>query len=366
MIAGRPRGGRAAILRRYEGRSAVQSLNGQQLGDYILEAELGRGSMGIVYRARHVERGGQYAIKVLLDALTGDQSFITRFTREARIIANLSHPNIVRVFGAGRQDQYLYFVMEYFHGVTAGRMLKDRKRLPVGQSLEIAAQAADALAYAHQHGKLVHRDIKPENLLVNRWYRVKVLDFGLARVAGLQSITRVGTVVGSLYYVSPEQLLGRELDGRSDVYSLGVSLYEMVTGVRPYRGQSLTEMSKAILGATATPPNELEPTVSPQLERVIAKAMARDLDERYADAAEFCADLRALQAVATHEAPQPLPAHTDPPSPAPTNASKTFAPQGSGFLTPRVRRTLRPTTLEPFPSRSRPDATDGTTRDTPS
>ena len=235
----------------------MQALNGQQLGDYILEAELGRGSMGVVYRAKHVREGGQYAIKVLLDALTSDQSFITRFTREARIIANLSHPNIVRVFGAGRQEQYLYFVMEYFHGMTAGRMLKDRHRLPVGQALEIAAQAADALAYAHEQGKLVHRDIKPENLLVNRWYRVKVLDFGLARVAGLQSITRVGTVVGSLYYVSPEQLLGRELDGRSDVYSLGVSLYEMVTGMRPYRGQSLSDMSKAILGATVTPPSEI-------------------------------------------------------------------------------------------------------------
>jgi serine/threonine protein kinase len=192
-----------------EGRYAVQALNGQQLGDFIIESELGRGSMGVVYLARHAQQGGHFALKVLLDALVSDQSFITRFTREARIIASLTHPNIVRVYGAGRQGQHLYFVMEYFRGVTAGRMLKERERLPVGQAIEIAAQAADALAYAHSHGKLVHRDIKPENLLVDRWCRVKVLDFGLARVAGLQSITRVGTVVGSLYYVSPEQLLGR-------------------------------------------------------------------------------------------------------------------------------------------------------------
>jgi eukaryotic-like serine/threonine-protein kinase len=335
----------------------VQALNGQQLGEYILEAELGRGSMGVVYRARHVSQGGQFAIKVLLDALTSDQSFITRFTREARIIANLSHPNIVRVFGAGRQEQYLYFVMEYFHGVTAGRMLKDRHRLPVGQALEIAAQAADALAYAHQQGKLVHRDIKPENLLVNRWYRVKVLDFGLARVAGLQSITRVGTVVGSLYYVSPEQLLGRDLDGRSDVYSLGVSLYEMVTGVRPYRGQSLSDMSKAILSATVTPPSEIEPTVGPRLEQAIAKAMARDLDARYADAAEFCADLRALQAIAAAEVGPPAHPTPAPPAPpfAPSDVPAAFAPQGSGFLTPRVRRTLRPATLEPLPAKPHND-----------
>jgi serine/threonine-protein kinase len=335
----------------------LQALNGQQLGEYVLEAELGRGSMGVVYRARHVEHGGQYAVKVLLDALASDSSFITRFTRESKIIANLSHPNIVRVFGQGRQAQYLYFVMEYFHGVTAGRMLKERQRLPVGQAIEIAAQAADALAYAHTYGKLVHRDIKPENLLVNRWFRVKVLDFGLARVEGAQSITRVGTVVGSLYYVSPEQLLGRELDGRSDVYSLGVSLYEMVTGVRPYVGQSLSDMSKAILSAQATPPSELVVGVSPRVDEVIARAMARDLGTRYADAGEFCADLRALQETVALE--QDHPAAVQPEPLASEEDLGAFAPQGSGFLTPRVRRTLRHATIEQ--SSARPPRAPGET-----
>lgn len=270
-------------------------LDGAQLGDYVLESELGRGSMGIVYRARDTQ-GKPYAVKVLLDALASDQSFITRFTREARIIAGLSHPNIIKVYGAGRQGHHLYFVMEYFPGVTAGQMLRERGRLPVGQAVEIAAQAADALAHAHAHGNLVHRDVKPENLLVDRWCRVKVLDFGLARVAGLQSITRVGTVVGSLYYVSPEQLLGHQLDGRSDVYSLGVSLYEMVTGLRPYRGQTLTDMSKAILGASAVPPSQIESGVMPELEAIIGRAMARDLGVRYTAASDLRDDLRTLQA----------------------------------------------------------------------
>lgn len=287
---------RGVGLPAHEGRCAVQGLNGLRLGDYILEDELGRGSMGVVYRARHAQDAKPYAVKVLLDALASDQSFITRFTREARIIAGLSHPNIIKVYGSGRQGQHLYFVMEYFPGQTAGHMIKERGRLPIGQAIEIAAQAADALEHAHQHGALVHRDVKPENLLVDRWCRVKVLDFGLARVAGLQGITRIGTVVGSLYYVSPEQLLGQQLDGRSDVYSLGVSLYEMVTGQRPYRGQTLTDMSKAILGATPTPPHEIEPGVPPELERIIGRAMARDLDARYPHAADLCADLRALQA----------------------------------------------------------------------
>jgi serine/threonine protein kinase len=274
----------------------LRSLVGQQLGDYLLEEELGAGSMGIVYRARHVVQGKIYAVKVLLEALAFDESFITRFVREARIVANLHHPNIISVYEAGRQGSLIFFVMEYFSGVTAGHLLRERERLPSGLVMEIAAQAADALAYAHVEGRLVHRDIKPENLLVDRWCRVKVLDFGLARIQGAKSITMAGTVVGSLYYVAPEQLLGYELDGRSDVYALGISMYEMLTGVRPYHGQTLTEMSDAILGAVAVPPRRIEPSVPRELEQLVARAMARDLNQRYRNASELYADLRALQA----------------------------------------------------------------------
>lgn len=273
----------------------MDSLAGQRLGPYVLEDELGRGSMGVVYRARDLSNGGTVAVKVLLDALAEDMSFVTRFIREARIVAMLHHANIIQVYDAGRQDQHIYFAMEYFPGVTAGSLLRERTRLPVLQVVEIAAQAADALAYAHTHGRLVHRDVKPENLLVDQWSRVKVLDFGLARIEGLQSITVAGTVVGSLYYVSPEQLLGRPLDGRTDVYALGVSMYEMLTGVRPYRAQSLTAMSDAILKATPVRPSSLEPSVPPELERIVALAMARDLARRYENAAALCRDLRELQ-----------------------------------------------------------------------
>jgi serine/threonine-protein kinase len=184
-------------------------------------------------------------------------------------------------------------------------MLKERGRLPYAQVIEIAAQAADALDYAHSTGHLVHRDIKPENLLVDRWFRVKMLDFGLARVEGLDSITRVGTVVGSLYYVAPEQLLNQKLDGRTDIYALGVSIYEMVTGQRPYGGQTLTEMSRAIISAVAVSPHTIEASVPPELERIIAKAMARDLDERYSRARELYNDLRSLQAGLNLNQPHP-------------------------------------------------------------
>jgi eukaryotic-like serine/threonine-protein kinase len=339
----------------------LASLIGQYLGDYVLEAELGHGSMGVVYRARHAAQNKPYAVKVLLEALTTDMSFVTRFTREARIVGKLHHPNIVRVYEAGRQAQHLYFVMEYFPGSTAGQILKERGRMPVGQAVEIIAQAADALDYAHTQGHLVHRDIKPENLMVDRWCRVKVLDFGLARVEGLHSITRAGTVVGSLYYVSPEQLLGQQLDGRTDVYALGVSLYELVTGVRPYRGQTLTEMSEAIMNGVATPPSHIEPSVPPALERIIFRALARDLTQRYSRAGELYMDLRSLQIASGQQpvamsgaeggAAPPGSAYVAPAGlPAPPRAAPT-APIPPTIIPPRtLRATLRPATLEPASS----------------
>jgi serine/threonine-protein kinase len=265
------------------------------LGDYQLEAELGRGSMGAVYRATHIGQGKPCAVKVLLDALANDTSFVTRFKREANIAATLRHPNIVRVFDAGIQGQYIFFAMEYFEGVTAGRLLKQRKQFTPPQVVEMATQASDALAYAHHEGHVVHRDIKPENLMVDRWWRTKVLDFGLARVEGLHSITSAGTVVGSLYYVSPEQLLGQKIDGRSDVYALGVSMYEMLSGKRPHRGQTFSELSNSILSGKYQPLHDVLPGVAPQLERIVARAMARELSDRYESAADLWRDLRAFQ-----------------------------------------------------------------------
>lgn len=328
---------------------AVSSLVGQRLGEYLLESELGHGTMGVVYRARHEGTSKQYAVKALIPVLAADLTFVTRFMREAAVASQLKHPNIVRVYESGRQDQNIYFVMEYFPAQTAGQLLRERerRRLPVSEVIEIAAQAADALAYAHVEGRLVHRDVKPENMLVDRWRHTKLLDFGLARIEGMDGITRAGAVVGSLYYVSPEQLLGRKLDGRSDVYALGVSMYEMLTSQRPYRGQTLTEMSDAILYATAISPRQLEPTTPPELERIIARAMARDLSQRYADAGQLRDDLRALQmrlGAATLSGPQPVtPArHIEPRQPAPTTT-----PINPTDPSRALRNTFKPPTLEP-------------------
>lgn len=320
---------------------------GRRLGDYLLEAELGRGTMGVVYRATHEGTGKTYAVKALIPALAADLTFVTRFMREASVASQLQHPNIVRVYESGRQDQNIYFVMEYFAAATAGQMLRERKRLPATEVIEIVAQAASALHYAHIEGHLVHRDVKPENMLVDRWRHMKLLDFGLARIDGMDGITRAGAVVGSLYYVSPEQLLGRKLDGRSDVYALGISIYEMLTGQRPYRGQTLTEMSDAILYATAVPPRQLEPTVPPELERIIGRAMARDLSQRYGDAGQMHDDLRAVQAKlggGPRTTPPQMAQHLALPS-RPAPATEPAAPAEPRTL----RNTFRPSSLEPAP-----------------
>jgi serine/threonine protein kinase len=316
----------------------VSSLVGQRLGEYRLESELGRGSMGVVYRAVHTGQQRPYAVKVLLDALASDTSFVTRFKREANIAATLHHANIIRVFDAGIQDPYIFFAMEFFDGITGGQLLKQRKQLTVPQVVEIAFQASDALAYAHSEGRVVHRDIKPENLMVDRWWRTKVLDFGLARIEGLHSITTAGTVVGSLYYVSPEQLLGQKIDGRSDVYALGVSMYEMLSGQRPHRGQTFSELSGSILSGVYAPLRETLPNIPPQLERIVARAMARELADRYESAAEMWRDLRAFQASFT-----PVDTSYGPARPA-------EAPPAEDHTSPQPYRqiSLRPVNLRPL------------------
>lgn len=274
----------------------METIEGRQIGQYICEHEVGRGSMGAVYRAHHVNNPNQVvAIKMLLAALTTDNSFITRFTRETEALQAMRHQNVIRILDAGQDGAMLYYVMEYINGTTVGSMLKQRQRIPVSQAIEICAQIADALDYVHETGHLVHRDIKPDNIMVDRWVRAKVLDFGLARIDGAYTITRAGMVVGSLYYVPPEHLRGEKSDARADIYALGVSLYEMVTGERPFRGKTLQEMSKAIMAGNPVPPSLLEPGVTLELEQVILKALSRRREDRYSRASEMCDDLRRLQ-----------------------------------------------------------------------
>ncbi len=281
----------------------MNELAGQSLGGYQLEEEIGHGSMGVVYRGKQIALGREVAIKVLPTALARDASYVARFIREAQIIAGLNHPNIVHIYDAGQQSKLLYFVMEYVQGPTLANLLYLDGSIPQHLVLEYGAQIADALDAAYKERNVIHRDIKPENLMLNRWGKIKVMDFGLARATGHQPITVAKTLVGSIYYASPEQIWGDTLDNRSDVYALGVVLYEMVTGQRPFTGRSMPELTQAIISGSPPAPTTLNEEISPELERVILTAMAKECQDRYEDAGLLARDLRALQTSSAYSLP---------------------------------------------------------------
>jgi eukaryotic-like serine/threonine-protein kinase len=285
----------------------MNELAGQSLGGYQLEEEIGRGSMGMVYRGKQIALGREVAIKVLPRALAKDASYVARFIREAQIIAGLNHPNIVQIYDAGQQGGLLYFVMEYVQGPTIDSLLQIDGMMPQHLATEYAAQIAEALDLAYKERNVIHRDIKPENLMLDRWGKIKVMDFGLARAPGHLQITLAKTLVGSIYYASPEQVWGQTLDNRSDIYALGVVLYEMVSGQRPFTGRTLPELTQAIVGGVLRPPGTFNPELSPELEQIILKAMARNRDERYEHATLMAQALRALDLRPSSSTGSPVP-----------------------------------------------------------
>ncbi|HTI14843.1 MAG TPA: protein kinase [Dictyobacter sp.] len=273
----------------------MNELAGQNLGGYYLEEEVGRGSMGVVYRSKQLTLEREVAVKVLPPSLARDSSYVARFIREAQIIAGLNHPNIVHIYDAGQQNQWLYFAMEFVQGPTLANILHQDGMIPQYRAAEYAAQIADALDVAYKERHVIHRDIKPENLMLNRWGKVKVMDFGLARASGLQSITVAQTLVGSIYYSSPEQIWGLQLDNRSDIYALGVVLYEMVCGERPFTSRAMPELTQAITHGDFSPPHNHNPELSPALEQIIITALATERNQRFTTAGMMAEELRALQ-----------------------------------------------------------------------
>ncbi len=280
----------------------MNELAGQSLGGYQLEEEIGHGSMGVVYRGKQIALGREVAIKVLPKTLARDASYVARFIREAQIIAGLNHPNVVQIYDAGQQNKLLYFVMEYVQGPTLSSLLHLDGTIAQHMAVEYTAQIADALDAAYRERNVIHRDIKPENLMLNRWGKIKVMDFGLARATGHQKITVAKTLVGSIYYASPEQIWGENLDNRSDIYALGVVLYEMVTGQRPFTGRSMPELTQAIIHGNPQPPSAHNPALSHDLEHIILKALSLHREQRYADASLMAEELRKLNLPSTPHA----------------------------------------------------------------
>ncbi|MEO8342693.1 MAG: serine/threonine-protein kinase [Gallionella sp.] len=267
-----------------------------QLGRYKVLGELGQGAMGVVYKARDPLIDRVVAIKTINLSLAMDEKeeFEGRFYQEAKAAGRLNHPNIVTIYDVGKSGDVAYIAMEFLEGRELRDIMNDGTLLPVDQVLNTVAQVAQGLAYAHEHD-IVHRDVKPSNIMVIRDGQVKITDFGIARMASSSVRTQTGMVLGSPKYMSPEQVMGKALDQRSDIFSLGVMLYEMLTGQAPFNGENVNAIMYQTLNAIPAPPNMLNPTLPEMVNFIVAKALAKGLEDRYQNAKDFAVDLFACR-----------------------------------------------------------------------
>ncbi len=266
-------------------------LIGKTLGNrYEIKETIGEGGMARVYLGHDLKLNRSVAIKTLYEHFANDPEFIRRFQQEAKAAARLSHPAIVNVYDEGEEDGMYYIIMEYVDGYTLKDIIVRDGRLKPEEAVHIAYQICDALVHAHRQN-VIHRDIKPQNIMITQEGRVKVADFGIARAATDSTITHGKSLMGSVYYSSPEQARGSMADQKSDIYSLGVVMYEMLTGVLPFSGESPISIALKHLQEDLTPPRQIEPEVPSELEMIILRTMRKERSMRYQNAAELLDDL---------------------------------------------------------------------------
>jgi len=295
------------LTHKRENEMAPASLEGQTLGKYRVLEPLGRGGMARVYRAYHPQLDRYVAIKVLRSDLVEDEEFLIRFQREAQAVAGLRHPNIVQVFDSDVQADIYYMVLELLEGDTLKTRLNDYRvrdeKMPLGEAVRILLDVLDGLAYAHSEG-MTHRDIKPANILLTKRGQAVVTDFGIAQIVGGTQHTVPGALMGTLNYIAPEQGLESRSDARSDVYSLGIVFYEMLTQRTPFEADTPLAVLMKHVNDPLPLPRKIDPTIPEPFERIVLKALAKNPDDRYQSAEAMAQALRQ----ATEEAEVELPA----------------------------------------------------------